>query len=168
MNVHIIYQEKIMGNFNRDNNYDRSRGHRDSGRSRFGGRGAGGGQMHDAVCDECGNDCQVPFMPTNGKPVYCSDCFEKRGNGRSEDRRSDFSPRKSFAPQTQNAVDYSRQLNDIAYKLDQILKALSPVEKISNQKIEASDTKSAKVEKVAKPKKSKAKKAAKSTDKAKE
>jgi CxxC-x17-CxxC domain-containing protein len=31
--------------------------------------------MFDAVCVECGSDCQVPFKPTEGKPVYCSACF---------------------------------------------------------------------------------------------
>jgi CxxC-x17-CxxC domain-containing protein len=31
--------------------------------------------MHDAVCARCGQACQVPFEPTNGRPVYCSDCF---------------------------------------------------------------------------------------------
>ncbi len=46
-----------------------------------GGGGYGGGgdrqqrQMHPAVCATCGKDCQVPFVPTTGKPVYCSDCF---------------------------------------------------------------------------------------------
>ena len=48
-----------------------------------GGGGYGGGgdgyrqqrQMHPAVCATCGKDCQVPFEPRNGRPVYCSDCF---------------------------------------------------------------------------------------------
>ncbi len=43
------------------------------------GRGAGGDRgMHDAVCSECGKECQVPFKPTQGKPVYCRDCFAKK------------------------------------------------------------------------------------------
>lgn len=32
-----------------------------------------------AVCSECGKDTQVPFKPTAGKPVYCRECFQKRG-----------------------------------------------------------------------------------------
>ncbi|MCH7522751.1 MAG: zinc-ribbon domain containing protein [Chloroflexi bacterium] len=51
---------------------------------RAGGGGGGGGyggggsrQMHDAVCADCGSACQVPFMPTQDRPVYCSDCFSK-------------------------------------------------------------------------------------------
>ncbi len=45
-----------------------------------GGRSSGrsGREMFPAVCDECGKQTQVPFQPTSGKPVYCSDCFERR------------------------------------------------------------------------------------------
>ena len=46
---------------------------------RFGGGGGGGSrgprQMHDAICASCGKDCQIPFEPREGRPVYCSDCF---------------------------------------------------------------------------------------------
>ncbi|MCH8919544.1 MAG: zinc-ribbon domain containing protein [Chloroflexi bacterium] len=51
---------------------------------RAGGGGGGGGyggggsrQMYDAVCADCGSACQVPFLPTQDRPVYCSDCFSK-------------------------------------------------------------------------------------------
>ena len=34
-----------------------------------------------ATCSKCGKSTEVPFRPTNGKPVYCSDCFRTvRGN----------------------------------------------------------------------------------------
>lgn len=35
-------------------------------------------EMHDAKCSECQADCQVPFKPTEGKPVYCRDCYQKK------------------------------------------------------------------------------------------
>ena len=35
-------------------------------------------EMFDAVCAECGKACKVPFNPTDGKPVYCSECFAAR------------------------------------------------------------------------------------------
>jgi len=76
---------------------DRSRDRRDSPRRSFGGRDSGRPSLHDAVCDECGKNCQVPFRPSGEKPVYCSDCFEKKGgsdSNRSRDRRD--SPRRSF------------------------------------------------------------------------
>ena len=50
-----------------------------------GGYGGGGGgyergprQMYPATCDNCGKQTEVPFQPTSGKPVYCSDCFRER------------------------------------------------------------------------------------------
>jgi CxxC-x17-CxxC domain-containing protein len=37
--------------------------------------------MYPATCSKCGQETEVPFQPTNGKPVYCSDCFRiVRGN----------------------------------------------------------------------------------------
>jgi CxxC-x17-CxxC domain-containing protein len=46
---------------------------------RYGGYGDRGyrqqRQMYDAVCASCGKECQVPFEPRNGRPVYCSDCY---------------------------------------------------------------------------------------------
>lgn len=42
---------------------------------------SGGGyrtrQMFPAVCAECGKDTEVPFEPREGRPVYCSECFNK-------------------------------------------------------------------------------------------
>jgi CxxC-x17-CxxC domain-containing protein len=34
-------------------------------------------QMYDAICANCGKPCKVPFKPTEGRPVYCSECFAK-------------------------------------------------------------------------------------------
>ncbi len=47
-----------------------------------GGRGFRSGgfeqrEMHDATCADCGGACTVPFKPTEGRPVYCRDCFQK-------------------------------------------------------------------------------------------
>jgi len=35
-------------------------------------------EMHKAVCAECNQECEVPFKPTEGKPVYCRECFRKK------------------------------------------------------------------------------------------
>lgn len=35
-------------------------------------------EMHKAVCSECGQECEVPFKPTEGKPVYCKECYRKK------------------------------------------------------------------------------------------
>ncbi len=34
-------------------------------------------QMFAVTCAQCGKDTQVPFEPTTGRPVYCSDCYRK-------------------------------------------------------------------------------------------
>ena len=53
-----------------------------------GGGGGGGGyrdrgprEMFSATCSNCGREAQVPFRPTSGKPVYCSDCFRTMRGG---------------------------------------------------------------------------------------
>jgi CxxC-x17-CxxC domain-containing protein len=33
-------------------------------------------EFFPAVCDRCGVQTQVPFMPRNDRPVYCSSCFD--------------------------------------------------------------------------------------------
>ena len=43
--------------------------------SEGGGYDRGPREMFSATCSSCGKEAQVPFRPTSGKPVYCSDCF---------------------------------------------------------------------------------------------
>ncbi len=64
-------------------------GSSDRGSSRFGnsggrgpmGRDRGELRMTRVTCDSCGKKCEVPFRPTEGKPVYCRDCFDKDKGG---------------------------------------------------------------------------------------
>lgn len=119
-----------MGNF-RSN--DRG-GRRDNFRGSFGGfnRGFGGDrgrrplEMHDAVCDKCKKECQVPFRPTPGKPVLCSECFKQGG---SSSPRQD----RSSAPQSGVSSDQFKQLN---IKLDKILEILESLEIIEEDESE--------------------------------
>ncbi|MFO8143669.1 MAG: CxxC-x17-CxxC domain-containing protein [Dehalococcoidales bacterium] len=53
---------------------------RKSERNGNGGYGSGYGnrrQMFPVTCSECGKDTEVPFEPSDGRPVYCSDCYRK-------------------------------------------------------------------------------------------
>jgi len=34
--------------------------------------------MHKTICAECRKECEVPFRPSGGRPVYCKECFSKR------------------------------------------------------------------------------------------
>jgi CxxC-x17-CxxC domain-containing protein len=31
-----------------------------------------------ATCSQCGKDTTVPFRPTQGRPVFCRECFQGR------------------------------------------------------------------------------------------
>ena len=108
-----------MGDF--DPNFERKRSGRDRSdrnRGRFG-RGRDRGrdrrserqEMHQATCDKCGKDCEVPFRPTQGKPLYCDDCF--RDKSRESGSRSE-----SAKPRNTENLD---QINE---KLNKILKIL--------------------------------------------
>jgi CxxC-x17-CxxC domain-containing protein len=56
-------------------------GYSGGGGGGYGNRSSAPREMFDATCSNCGKDAKVPFRPTNGKPVYCSDCFRSmRGN----------------------------------------------------------------------------------------
>lgn len=74
-----------MANFNPGN-----RGNRDGGFGRrdFRDRDSRGPvSMHKAICDNCGKECQVPFRPTSGKPIFCSNCFgEKKNSGPNKEQ----------------------------------------------------------------------------------
>ncbi len=37
-------------------------------------------QMYPAVCAACGANTEVPFMPKQDRPVYCSQCYNKVGS----------------------------------------------------------------------------------------
>ena len=111
-----------MGDF--DRNFDRKRSGRSRGRDsgrfdrgrsgRFGGRGrdrrSERHEMHSAICDKCGKDCEVPFKPTEGKPIYCNDCFK--------DKSREAGSRSESGKQSNENFD---QINK---KLDKILKIL--------------------------------------------
>jgi CxxC-x17-CxxC domain-containing protein len=120
-----------MGSFGRDN---RGGGGRNFGRRSFGdggrsfggsnfGRDSGRREMFSAACSNCGKECQIPFRPTSGKPVYCSDCFEKMNAGRPDSRRPGRSEFRASIP----SFDQSKsQFDAINAKLDKILGILSP------------------------------------------
>ena len=57
-------------------------GYSGGGGGGYGGRSnSGPREMFAATCSSCGKEARVPFRPTNGKPVYCSDCFRTQRGG---------------------------------------------------------------------------------------
>ena len=51
--------------------------------------------LYQAVCADCQKKCEVPFMPTAERPVYCKECFA----GRKAQRPSQKNSGNSFQPQ---------------------------------------------------------------------
>jgi len=132
-----------MGNFNRGDRGgfggnrgggNRFGGGRDSGRPSFRREDRGPVTMTQAVCDECKKPCEVPFRPTAGKPVYCSDCFRgQQGGGQDRGPRRDFgdrpsAPRPSFSNNTgasnQGGNDVKKQLELLNSKMDKLISSL--------------------------------------------
>ena len=62
-------------------------------------------KMHTVTCDKCGERCEVPFRPTEGKPVYCYNCFKKDDNHESKPSKNEFD-------------QINEKLNKIMKKLD--------------------------------------------------
>lgn len=137
-----------MGNFQGGNRGGGFRGgNGGGGRPSFGG-GRGGDRgpvsMHKAVCDECKNNCEVPFRPSSDKPVYCNDCFgSKRGNEAPRREFNDRAPRREFNDRPAQSFskpvsspsndDTKKQLAEISAKLDRLASA---IERLAQAKAE--------------------------------
>ena len=48
-------------------------------KAKRGNRGVKGFTETQAICAECGLETTVPFKPTQGRPVFCRQCFDKSG-----------------------------------------------------------------------------------------
>ena len=90
--------------------------------------GRGDKRMFQATCVKCGNVCEVPFRPTGGKPVYCSNCFEKSG-GRTNDK---FNSRSG--DRDRSHIEFKQQFETLNSKLDQLLELLMPVKETKETK----------------------------------
>ncbi len=109
---------------------------RDYGRSRRDDK-----RMYQAVCSDCGKNCEVPFQPSSDKPVYCNNCFSKGGNST---RPSEIS------------INQNQQFDLLNSKLDRILQALSNDKPAKIEKTEKIKSKDKKEDKKSADKKTKA------------
>ncbi len=89
--------------------------------------GSGERKMFNSTCTKCGNVCKVPFKPTGGKPVLCSECFGKSSGGRENrfDSGRKFDSRRSFDG---DSGAQKEQIDQINKKLDKILQILEDSE----------------------------------------
>src|SRR3989339_1772487 len=128
--------------FRKDDSHDTATG------GRFGGRSsAGGGRSsfddrpsYKAVCDGCGDSCEVPFRPSGDKPVYCRQCFGKDGASVKRGGSTEIEQMRA-------------ELKAMNAKLDAVLKAVTPPPVVKEVPLVVPE------EKVSKPKKTAALKA---------
>jgi len=88
-----------MGNFNRGGprrNFNRGGG---------GFRSFGPREMHKATCSACGEECEVPFKPSQDRPVYCRDCFMKQKGKKPKEESEEESESEEFEDKSESEDD---------------------------------------------------------------
>jgi len=91
----------------KDDSNSRQSNNRDFSKPRFQDK-----KMFRATCSDCGKSCEVPFQPSSGKPVYCSECFGKDEKVKSQIVRPENN-------------SYREHFDILNAKLDKILNTLS-------------------------------------------
>jgi len=67
--------------------------------------------LHKAICADCNKECEVPFRPSGGRPVYCKECFSKRKAGSSFKANTDNRPRQEGIIQGKPSHKHERGAN---------------------------------------------------------
>ena len=70
------------------------------------------------TCSDCGDECQVPFVPRTNKPVYCSDCFRQHKLDDSGSDRYSRDDRGSRYSRDDRGSRYSRDDRGSRYSRD--------------------------------------------------
>lgn len=115
--------------FNNDRGGEQGGG-RDRGGER-GGFGAGRPELFAATCSACGKGCELPFRPSGDRPVFCRDCFDKKDDSRSHssfqrtERPREFRPSPREGSNNSGNDEIKKQLANLEYKMDKIMKMIS-------------------------------------------
>jgi len=81
--------------------------------------------MHKTICSNCGKDCEVPFKPSGEKPVYCNECFDKKGRDSGSRRfESRITKGNNFEFRGNDQPQNNDQFNQLNAKIDKILSIL--------------------------------------------
>jgi CxxC-x17-CxxC domain-containing protein len=60
--------------------------------------GQGQRPMYKAICADCNKECEVPFKPSQDRPVYCRECFASRKGAVAFKARRDNKPAAAALP----------------------------------------------------------------------
>ena len=88
-------RKKSGGNARRNEKLSRSfRNSRNDRDSRYS-RNVNQNESAIVTCADCGNECEIPFVPKHDRPVYCSDCFKLNKPGKLDDDKNSRNDRDS-------------------------------------------------------------------------
>ncbi len=76
------YSQNPSQRFDRSHRYDRGRQ----------GNGPRERTYTQVICADCNKECEIPFKPSGGRPVYCKECFSKRKTGNQFNTNRDKMP----------------------------------------------------------------------------
>ncbi len=95
-----------------------------------GGFSSGRPELFPATCSSCGKGCELPFRPSGDRPVFCRDCFDKKDDARGHssfqrtERPREFRTATREGGNNQSNDEVKKQLANLEYKMDRILKML--------------------------------------------
>ena len=100
-------------------------------------------RMYKVVCAQCKNNCEVPFVPKPGRPVYCKTCYSNR---RKESSSRGIPDREEIVAEIAKTlkIDISEPSKTKAFKTK---KTRSKVSKSKKTKSKASKAKKPKTKK---------------------
>jgi CxxC-x17-CxxC domain-containing protein len=62
--------------------------------------------MHKAICADCSKPCEVPFKPSQDRPVYCKECYAKRRHGGQAKHQHDIKPKETPVAEAHHPVKH--------------------------------------------------------------
>ena len=69
-------------------------------------------------CSKCGLPTEVPFQPTDGRPVYCRECYRKMKGEMQTDSKSLWSQRRKLGAAAPEHTDGARAKDERSERLN--------------------------------------------------
>lgn len=128
-----------MNNFRQDRNNNRNSGFGNR-QTRFSPRSDNRSRSmvkYPAICDQCKQNCEVPFRPTGNKPIYCSNCFEGKRDG-PEDRKTRRFDNKTSNYQVNDKAreQLTKTIEKLDNKIDKLIEIMENIQNDNKKKME--------------------------------
>jgi CxxC-x17-CxxC domain-containing protein len=87
--------------------------------------------LHRATCSTCGQNCEVPFRPSEDRPVFCKNCFDKNDTTAKGGRGMGSRSFSTTVPPDPRIDDLKKQVESLTYKVEKLIKMLQPAAPVS-------------------------------------